>query len=130
MTAFEKTVRRAVRRLPKTVRDRLENVDICVQDDPTAAQRRMGGARRGDFLLGLYEGVPLSERGSWYGPNLPDKITLFQNAIEGFSASSGEGVEKVIQQTVWHEIAHHLGFDEEEVRDMEGMDCDCEDHED
>jgi predicted Zn-dependent protease with MMP-like domain len=69
------------------------------------------------MLLGLYEGVPVSKRGIWYGssPVVPDKITLFRKNIER-SLRVGETLKDKIRDVLIHEIAHHFGMDEEEIR--------------
>ena len=79
-----------------------------VADAPTASQRQRMGLRDNEDLLGLYEGVPRTERGS-YGPILPDKVTIFQRPIEAQCASEDELVE-MVRHTVVHELAHHLGI--------------------
>ncbi|MEK6572442.1 MAG: metallopeptidase family protein, partial [Bacteroidota bacterium] len=82
---FEEIAERAFLALPKTFRDRIENVEVVVQDEPSSdPQLSRYGVRRNEMLLGLYHGVPLPKRGTWYGttPTLPDRITLFQKNIE------------------------------------------------
>ena len=107
---FEKTAAGALRRLPAEFRARLQNVVIVVKAAPDGAQAR----RFGRGLLGLYEGVPLSERGASYSGVMPDKITLFKNNIE--KAAGGDGrVAAQVRHTVMHEIAHHFGMDDEEL---------------
>jgi predicted Zn-dependent protease with MMP-like domain len=70
------------------------------------------------MLLGLYEGVPLPRRGIDYGvvPVMPDTITLFQNNIESIARSESD-VRRQIRETLIHEIAHHFGMDEDEIRE-------------
>jgi len=111
---FEKIVRKAVAAMPASLRRRLENVEICVAARPTARQKRSCGVRSCDALLGLYEGVPRIRRDSGYGPALPDKITLFQAEIQSV-APSAQDLPRIIQETVWHEFAHHFGFEEDDL---------------
>jgi predicted Zn-dependent protease with MMP-like domain len=75
-------------------------------------------AQRRGLLLGLYEGVPLTEWGWDYNGRIPDKITLYKNSIEQV-ASSPEELPHIIRETLLHEIAHHLGFDHPHIRGME-----------
>ena len=107
---FEKLVSEGVSLIPKKFLDKLENVAIVVEDEPTAEQ--IGKNRENDtVLLGLYEGIPQTERGSGYLFVLPDKITIFKKAIESMADSDDE-IRQIIKETVWHEIAHHFGSDE------------------
>lgn len=110
--AFEKLAARVIRGLPAEFRARLENVVITVKAAPDRAQVR----RFGRGLLGLYEGVPLLERGQSYSGAMPDKITLFRNNIEAVCGDEAEVAEKV-RHTLLHEIAHHFGTSDEELRE-------------
>lgn len=69
-------------------------------------------------LFGLYEGVPLPKRGQNYAGVLPDKITLFRQPILEYSGNN-EQLRRIIENVVWHEIAHYFGMNEEEVRTAE-----------
>jgi len=115
---FEKLVKEATRGLPEKIRQKMDNVAICVEKRPSREQLRKTGIRYGGFLLGLYEGVPQTKWGRGFGMILPDKITIFQESIENF-ASSPEEIKKLVRNTVFHEIAHHFGFGEKEVREIE-----------
>jgi predicted Zn-dependent protease with MMP-like domain len=115
---FEKLVEEAIKDLPEEIRVKMENVAIVTDNAPGPNQLKKMGVRRGDFLLGLYEGVPQNTWGKGFGGNLPDKITIFQESIENFSKNS-EDIKKLVKIVVWHEIAHHFGFNEEEVRKLE-----------
>jgi predicted Zn-dependent protease with MMP-like domain len=114
--AFEELALAAVERLPQEFRQLLENVDILVADQPTPEQKRYSGRR--SILLGLYEGVPLIERGAHYQLVMPDRITLFQQNIEA-SCASPEEIPQKIESVVRHEIAHHFGMTDEELRLIE-----------
>ncbi len=94
----------------------LENVDVVVQDFPN--RRQLARIGRGMTLLGLYEGVPQTRRGHGYGMVLPDRIVIFQNPIQEKCRSEAE-VEAEIGEVVRHEIAHHFGMNEEELRRIE-----------
>lgn len=92
----------------------MDNIEIVVADEPDARQRAEN-ERAGD-LLGLYEGVPLTERvhGS---PLLPDRITIFRRAMEALSASPAEQ-RAIIRRTVIHEVAHHFGISDDRLAEL------------
>ena len=113
---FEGLVVATVEALPQEFGDLLENVDIVVADRPTAEQCRLGGRRQ--VLLGLYEGVPRTARGVHYQLVLPDKITLFQDNIEA-SCQIPEEIPARITSVLHHEIAHHFGLTDEELKHIE-----------
>lgn len=104
-----------IKNIPERFLKLLDNVDIVIEDEPTPAQKRKLQLRRGWTLFGLYEGIPQSKRGANYGAVLPDKITIFQKPIEAF-ARNKEEIKEMVKNTVWHEIAHHFGMNEERVR--------------
>ena len=103
---FARLVSRALDELPAEFRDRIRNVQVVIEDEPTAEQ--------GD-LLGLYEGVPLTERRE--EPWLPDRISLFRRPIEAIS-SSPRVQAKIVRDTVVHEIAHHFGISDERLGEL------------
>jgi predicted Zn-dependent protease with MMP-like domain len=72
-------------------------------------------------LLGQYHGVPHTARGDHYGlgGTLPDTITLYQTTIERYAKQSGASVKQVVRETIWHEVAHYMGYDEDQVRGRE-----------
>ncbi len=115
---FAQLVIKAVENLPEEFRTRLENVDIVIEDRPTLAQLREAGLSRRETLLGLYEGVPQTERGSHYGMVLPDKITIFQKPIEANCRSDAELYTEV-SGVLKHEIAHHFGISDARLREIE-----------
>jgi predicted Zn-dependent protease with MMP-like domain len=114
---FERLVSRAVRRLPAEISRHMQNVDVLVSDDPSPEQRRESGIRPHDTLLGLYEGIPLTERGGHYGLVLPDRITLFRRPIEERCRSENELVRE-IRRTIIHEVAHHFGIDDDRLDEL------------
>jgi len=114
---FEKIVEEGIKAIPKRFLDKLKNVDICVEQEPTSYQLEKLKARKHVLIFGLYEGVPQTKR--WhYGQVLPDKITIFQKSIERV-ARSKEEIKEIVKNTVWHEIAHHFGMDERQIRETE-----------
>ncbi len=113
---FEKLVSEGIDSIDERFLAMLKNLEIVIEDDPTPSQIQKLRLR-GAFLFGLYEGIPLTKRES-YGQVLPDKITIFKNQIEKFY-SNPEDIKKAVKNTVWHEIAHHFGMDEKQVRQAE-----------
>jgi predicted Zn-dependent protease with MMP-like domain len=113
-------VARAVEGLPEGFADLMENVDVVVEDAPSQQQLKKSRLRRGQLLLGLYEGVPLTERGESYGMVPPDKITIFQRPVEIICRDAGMDVEEEIVRTVRHEIAHHFGISDARLGELEG----------
>ena len=114
---FEEIVNHAFEHLPDMFRENIENVQFNIEDYPTAAQLSKLKIRSKYSLLGLYEGIPLNHRGTWYGsfPTLPDRITLFQKNIESYSETEIEITDKV-REVLIHEIGHYFGMTEEEIR--------------
>ena len=113
---FEALVAQAIEGLPNEFLDRLDNVGIVAADWPTEEQRRYPHLSPRDTLLGLYEGVALTDRQS-YGMVLPDKITIFQRPLEGISENEEDLIYQV-QVTVVHEIAHHFGINDERLHEL------------
>jgi predicted Zn-dependent protease with MMP-like domain len=114
---FEKLVWEAIDRLPTAFRERLENIDIVVADAPTRDQIKTLKEKRGQTLLGLYEGVPLTERTHNYGFVMPDKITIFQKSIEAICVNDAQIIDE-IQHVVRHEIAHHFGISDDRLEEL------------
>lgn len=115
---FEELVARAVESLPEEFASRLDNVDVVIADLPTRAQLRQSRLEHSHTILGLYEGVPLTERGPNYGMVPPDKITVFQKPIEAICRNDDDVVAEV-QRVVEHEIAHHFGIDDARLEQIE-----------
>jgi len=115
---FETLVVGAVSNLPPEFRNKLENVDVVVEDWPTSGQLRKVKVSHPRQLLGLYEGVPQTKRDGGYGMVLPDKISIFQKPIEA-QCHSDEEISVKITEVVCHEIAHHFGIDEKTLRSIE-----------
>ena len=113
---FERLVHKALAQIPENLKSYLDNVDIVVEDWPTRDLLAGNIIGENELLLGLYEGVPLTER-SEYSMVLPDKITLFQKPIETLCANSDEIMEQV-RETVVHEIAHHFGINDDRLEEL------------
>lgn len=114
---FELLVTQAVSSLPEEFRERLENIDIVVADYPTRQQLKTVRHKGRSTLLGLYEGVPLTNRTHGYGFVMPDKITIFQLPIESICKSDDEVVSEV-RRVVVHEIGHHFGIDDDRLEEL------------
>lgn len=114
---FEKIVVEVIKAIPEKFLEKLDNVDIVIEDNPTKEQLKELKVRNNNHLLGLYEGVPKTERWN-YAQVLPDKITIFKVPIERI-AKSREEIKEIVKETVWHEIAHHFGMSEEQVKKSE-----------
>lgn len=108
---YRRLVRETIDALPPGLRAQTENVVIVIDDAPQRGRKRS--------LLGLYEGVPVTEWGKGTAvAELPDQITLFTRAIEDVAGSEDE-IPHVVRETLWHEIAHHFGFDHDVIDEME-----------
>ena len=112
---FEALVTEAVSGLPDEVLGWLDNVALVVGERPTGEQLRRAGLHHGDLLFGLYVGVPKTRRGFTYGETVPDKIVIFQQPIERVCQTPAQ-VRDRVRKTVLHEIGHHFGMDEEQLR--------------
>jgi predicted Zn-dependent protease with MMP-like domain len=115
---FDQLVEKAFRRIPSRFRKEMRNVLVTVEDEPSRRQLAAGRAPRGGTLLGLYEGRPLPLRSVSDSFQLPDRITIFQRPIEQAAASAAE-LERIVYDTLWHEVAHYFGMDEAQVRRAE-----------
>jgi len=115
---FAQIVSEGIAAIPQKFLKKISNVAIVIEKRPTPAQEKKLNLRQGLVLFGLYEGVPQTRRGPGYSGVLPDKITIFQEAIEAVGRDE-EDIKKIVRNTVWHEIAHHFGMDETKVREAE-----------
>ncbi len=111
---FNKLVADALDSLPKEFGEKLNNVSVTVKDYPKPFQLWKGKVPPRGLLLGLYEGVPQTKRGIYYS-NIPDKITIFKNSILRV-ARTDEEITAQVRSTVMHEIGHHFGLTEAELR--------------
>jgi predicted Zn-dependent protease with MMP-like domain len=116
--AFEKLVAEALRSIPRRFRKEMRNVAIIVEDEPSRELLQQMGVRPPDTLLGLYSGVPLTER-SWRGEQrMPDRIMIFQGPHERGSRDEDDLVV-AIGETLIHEIGHYFGMSEEQIEAIE-----------
>ena len=116
---FDQLISRAMSELPQEYIRNLDNVAITYADVPTPDQLQKQGVRVGQLLLGLYEGIPQTQRGAGYQLVLPDKITLFKQPISMVVRDERELFEQ-IKRTLWHEIAHHYGLDHRRIDELQG----------
>ena len=115
---FDALITRAMDELPQEYIKGLKNVVIVMADEPTEEQRQKMKLGTHSLLLGLYEGVPLTQRGSGWSGMLPDKITLFKNQILAVTHDE-ESLFEQIKRTLWHEIAHYYGLDHDRIDELE-----------
>ena len=111
---FDLLITRAMDELPAKYIKGLQNVAIVMADRPSPQQLRKMKIDNHHSLLGLYEGVPLTQRGAGYNLVLPDKITLFKDTIEQ-NSSGDESVFEIVKRTLWHEIAHYYGLSHADI---------------
>jgi predicted Zn-dependent protease with MMP-like domain len=116
---FEKLVSDAVGALPESIRGALDNLAFIIERKARRKKAGEVGVRIDEVLLGLYEGIPKIERGMGYFGALPDKITIFQIPIEEMAVGDEVRLRQIVQDVVWHEIGHHLGFGERKIRSLE-----------
>ncbi len=115
---FEELVVLALRRLPRFFKRKMKNVDVVVEDRASRDLLSEMELRSPFELLGLYQGVPLDQRGFYYGNVLPDKITLFQIPIESI-CQTREEIEERVKEVVIHEVGHYFGLDDDRLRELE-----------
>lgn len=108
-STFEALVAEALDGLPAWVHERLENVQVVVEEEPPADA---------PSLMGLYHGIPLTERGNDYTWALPDRITLYRSTIERAAGHRPEAIRRAVADTVVHEIAHFFGISDERLREL------------
>ena len=115
---FDRLVQGAYARIPGQFRRRLRNVAMIVEAEPSAEQLAKARVGHGATLLGLYEGRPLTERSVFESISMPDRITIFQGPHERMARNETH-LKKLVEDTVWHEVAHYFGMDEGQVRAAE-----------
>lgn len=125
---FEKLVSEGFEKLPEWVQQKISNVAVLIEADVSEEDRRLQGLAHDETLLGLYKGVPLTERGDLYGVGMtmPDTITIYMEpTLDAADEETPQGapdaeyleaVRRIVAETVWHEFAHHFGMDEHEVQ--------------
>ena len=118
---FEKLVDAGIESIPPRFLKKLDNVAIVIADRPSKEQLEQNGIPADETLLGLYEGIPITERGEYYGTGavLPDKITIFKFPILEEAGGDEARIREVVRDTVWHEIAHYFGYNDEAIERRE-----------
>jgi len=106
---FERPIQDALDSLPLDLRSRMSNVEVVVEDEPPPGQP----------LLGLYQGIPLTRRGSNYSGALPDKITIYRRPLERLYGHNAELLSQQIRRVVLHEIAHHFGISDQRLIEID-----------
>jgi predicted Zn-dependent protease with MMP-like domain len=114
---FEQVVAEAVQALPDHLRDRLDNVEIVVEEWPDPNTLRLAEVQHRTNLLGFYHGVPQTHRTSYYGLVLPDKISIYRQPIL-MRCNSDEEVRALASHVVRHEIAHHFGISDDRLHEL------------
>lgn len=115
---FDALITQAMDELPQEYITGLDNVAIVMADEPDDEQKQKMKLREGTILLGLYEGIPLTQRGAGYTYVLPDKITLFKHSILRVVSTTEELFEQ-IKRTLWHEIAHYYGLNHDRMHQLQ-----------
>ena len=106
---FADYTQEALDSLPPELRAEMSNVEIVVEQEPPDGQP----------LLGLYEGIPLTRRTSFYAGALPAKITIYRGPLERLYGSDQETLRKQVRRVVLHEIAHHFGISDERLVEID-----------
>ena len=115
VVTFEDLVADAIDSLPLELATRMENVEVVVEDEPPWDM--IARLAPGSTLLGLYHGVPLTQRGQFYDRMLPDKISIYRGPITRM-ARTPDRIREQVRRTVIHEIAHHFGIDDDRLHEL------------
>jgi predicted Zn-dependent protease with MMP-like domain len=115
---FERLVERALRKLPRRFRTRLENIAVVVEDWADEATLDEMGIEPPDTLYGLYRGTDLTRRDLQYGGVLPDVISIYQGPIQE-DCETVEEMEELVRDTVAHEVGHYFGLDDDQLSEIE-----------
>jgi predicted Zn-dependent protease with MMP-like domain len=114
---FQQLIDQALSELPGEHVKNIQNIAILYEAEPTPEQREKLALRDDQSLLGLYEGVPLSQR-QGMTRIFPDKITLFRKPLQ-WQAHDLNSLKEEIKHTLWHEIAHYYGLDHDRIHELE-----------
>src|SRR5581483_9143299 len=117
-TPFEQLVREALDSIPPAFHEQMENLIVLVEDEPDpsllAKLHAPGEAKEEGLLLGLYQGIPLTQQ-SYSQTRLPERITIYQRNIEYYCHGDPERIRNQVRSTVLHEVAHHFGMDHHDM---------------
>jgi predicted Zn-dependent protease with MMP-like domain len=106
---FDEYVQDALDSVPAALQEQMSNVEVVVEEEPPPGQR----------LLGLYQGVPLTMRGSFYSGVLPDKITIYRGPLVRLYGHQPETLRRQVARTVLHEVAHHFGISDDRLIEID-----------
>ena len=117
---FERLVAEALDGLPEEFRAHMENVEVAIAEWPSARDLADAGMEKNEreWLLGLYSGIPLTERDTGYAGVLPDLITLFQGPIQRMAGSDPEAIREEVRVTVIHEMGHYFGISDDRLEEL------------
>jgi predicted Zn-dependent protease with MMP-like domain len=115
LSPFELLVKEALDSIPLEFQKKMDNVVVLVESEPGEEVLERVGVKEGHMLLGLYEGMPLTAWGRQSATILPERITIYQRAIEDYCRHNPERIRKQVKKTVLHEVAHHFGMDHQEM---------------
>lgn len=115
---FNNFIAESLDELPQEYTSRLNNVLITFEDQPTAEQRQKLSLHGNQTLFGLYEGIPLTQRGAGYQMVLPDKITIFKLPMQ-HATNDLDSLRAQVKHTLWHEIAHYFGLGHDRIHEIE-----------
>jgi predicted Zn-dependent protease with MMP-like domain len=115
---FTKLVEEALALIPRRFRSAMKNVAVVVEEEPAPDVLEEMGLDPNDTLFGLYQGIPLPDRGWSYGNALPDRISIYQFPIED-ACEDEEEIRDCVAETVIHEFGHYFGMSEEEIEEIE-----------
>lgn len=118
---FEELVNKAYEKIPERFKQKMENVEIIVEDSPTPEDLEQLRIRGENLLLGFYRGTSLPKRSVWQVARLPDKIVLFQRNIERMCRGEKE-IEERVYEVLLHEIGHYFGLSDKEIYELMGSD--------
>lgn len=118
---FRQIVEEEWANVPSPYNERIRNVALLIEDEPSVEVRRAEGLQGEETLLGIYQGIPLTERGEGYGTGgtLPDTITMYRLPTLIEAEESGKEVREVVRDTIWHELGHYFGYDDTHIHQRE-----------
>jgi len=116
--SFERLVAEAMDSLPSYFQEKMNNIELLVEQWPSPGALKQAGTPPGHTLLGLYQGIPLTKRTQGYNLVAPDTITLYQGPIEAKAGGVIDDIRLTVRHTVLHEIAHHFGISDERLREL------------
>ncbi|MBI5585747.1 MAG: metallopeptidase family protein [Deltaproteobacteria bacterium] len=114
---FRKIAAEALSKIPEEFLEKLENVEVWVEEEPDPEMLEELGLDPRETLFGIYQGLPRGEQSFFQAQVLPNRITLFRRPILEVCQNRDE-IQEQIRKTVIHEIAHHFGFSEKRLREL------------